>query len=117
MLRLSKETRKVGQYRYERKSYRITSSKRALKKTSVKEPLPTVAKTVTPRHQIDVDVEGLIKDLPYIEDVFRIIPCSRQKASAIQRRLYALNKDNAAGIVYATRYNYQKNHLLMWRMA
>ena len=66
---------------------------------------------------VDAATQDAVMTLPFIEGSFRAISCSREKATAIQRWIYKVNKDNAAGRVIATRYNYHTGTLVYWRMA
>lgn len=59
----------------------------------------------------------IVMNLPLHMDTFERISCSREKATWHQKNLYRINKDNAAGRVYASRYNYSAGELLIWRMA
>lgn len=77
---------------------------------------PIVTKRIAKVH-VEASTQAAILELPFEEGFFKFIPCDRKKATAIQRWLYSINKNNAAGRVYATRYNVISVGLLTWRMA
>ena len=61
--------------------------------------------------------EASLMELPYAEGSFRYVQCSRAKATNIQKWIYTVNKDNAGGRHYATRYNSREGLLMIWRMS
>ena len=83
--------------------------------------VPSVKKKVVTKRAvkqtIDPSTQSSIMTLPYTEGSFRFIKCSRRKANGLQKWLYSVNKNNAGGRVYATRYNYKEGGLMVWRMS
>lgn len=62
------------------------------------------------------EIQNAVLSLPFVEGVFRIIPCSRKEATRIQHWIYDLNKNHVRGEIRATRYNVAMGHLMVWRM-
>ena len=76
-----------------------------------------VKKKTRSKTTIEPSTQSSIMTLPYTEGSFRFVQCPRKKATSIQQWLYSVNKNNAAGRVYATRYDYKRGGLMIWRMA
>lgn len=71
----------------------------------------------TAKTEAATSTQLIVMNLPLHMDTFTRISCSREKATWHQRNLYSINRDNAAGRHYATRYDWKQGELLVWRMA
>jgi hypothetical protein len=62
-------------------------------------------------------LKGSILSLGFDLGMFQFRTATRKQATQIQHWLYGVNKENAGGRRYATRYNAEKGELMIWRMA
>lgn len=93
-----------------------TVTKLKLPNLATKHPKGPIGLTPMRGKQGDAEVQAHIMALPYEEGNFTFIRCSRKKATNHQKWIYGVNKENAAGRRYFTRYDAYEGILMVGRL-